>query len=209
MSEITSVEELRVIYREPRGGPIDKEHPSITDHDRSFIAHSPIVLIGSADADGRCDVSPKGGPPGFVRVLDDGTVAIPDLSGNNRLDSIQNVVANPHLGLLFMIPGLDETLRVNGRAALSTDQDVLDACTVNGARPKVAITVEPEQVYIHCAKALRRGSVWQPEAWPDRSDMPTIACMFRDLVAPNLEVEVIEAALEDSYEKTLWKPGGE
>ena len=209
MSEITSVEELRAIYREPRGGPIDKEHPSITDHDRSFIAHSPFVVIGSADADGRCDVSPKGGPPGFVRVLDDGTVAIPDLSGNNRLDSIQNVVANPNLGLLFMIPGLDETLRVNGRASLSTDPDVLDACTVNGARPKVAITVEPEAVYIHCAKALRRGSVWQPEEWPDRSDMPTIACMFRDLVAPTLEVEVIEAALEDSYEKTLWKSGGE
>lgn len=208
MSEITSLEELRAIYRTPRGGPIDKEHPSITDHDRSFIAHSPFVVISSADADGRCDASPKGGPPGFVRVLDDGRVAIPDLSGNNRLDSIQNVVDNPHLGLLFMIPGLDETLRVNGRAALSTDPAVLDACTVNGARPKVAITVVPAQVYIHCAKALRRGAVWQPEQWPDISDMPSIACMFRDLVAPTLDVEVIEAALEDSYEKTLWQTGG-
>ena len=209
MSEITSVEERRAIYRAPRGGPIDKEHPSITEHDRSFIAHSPFVTIGTADAEGRCDVSPKGGPPGFVTVLADGRVAIPDLSGNNRLDSIQNIVANPHVGLLFMIPGLDETLRVNGSASLSTDPEVLDACTVNGARPKVAITVEPDAVYIHCAKALRRGAVWQPEQWPDRSDMPTIACMFRDLVAPNLEVEVIEAALEDSYEKTLWRSGGE
>src|SRR4051812_16906221 len=184
MTDITSVADLREIYREPRGGPLDKEHPSITDHDRSFIAHAPFVVISTADAEGRCDGSPKGGPPGFVTVLDDGTVAIPDLSGNNRLDSIQNIVHNPGIALLFMIPGIDETLRVNGTASLSTDPAVLDACVVKGARPKVAILVEPDAVYIHCAKALRRGSVWQPEAWPDTADMPTIACMFRDLIAP-------------------------
>src|SRR4051812_42835770 len=191
MTDITSVADLREIYREPRGGPLDKEHPSITDHDRSFIAHAPFVVISTADAEGRCDVSPKGGPPGFVAVLDDGTVAIPDLSGNNRLDSIENVVANPHVGLLFLIPGIDETMRLNGRAWLSTDPGVLAAATVNGAVPKVAICVAAEQVYIHCAKALRRGSVWQAEAWPDTSAMPTIACMLRDQVAPGVDVDVI------------------
>jgi PPOX class probable FMN-dependent enzyme len=208
MTDLTTSTELREIYRLPQGGAVDKEHPSINEHDRAFIAHAPFVIIGTSDAEGRQDVSPKGGPPGFVAVLDDGTVAIPDLSGNNRLDSIENLVDNPRIGLLFMIPGLDETLRVNGTARLSTDPAVLTAATVNSVVPKVAICVAAEQVYIHCAKALRRGSVWQPEAWPDRSDMPTIACMFRDLVAPKLDVEVIEHALEDSYQKTLWQTGG-
>jgi PPOX class probable FMN-dependent enzyme len=208
VDEICTVEELRTIYRMPRGGPVDKEHPSITEHDRSFIAHAPFVVISSADADGRCDGSPKGGPPGFVTVLDDGTVAIPDLSGNNRLDSIENIVANPYVGLLFMIPGIEETLRVNGPARLSTDPAVLDACTTHGARPKLAIVVEPEAVYLHCGKALRRSSLWEQAGWPDTSAMPTIACMFRDLVAPTLEPAVIEAALEQDYVTTLWEPGG-
>jgi PPOX class probable FMN-dependent enzyme len=197
-----------MIYRTPKGPPLDKEHPSITEHDRSFIAHAPFVVIGTSDAEGRQDVSPKGGPPGFVAVLPDGTLAIPDLAGNNRLDSLQNLVAHGRVGLLFLIPGIDETLRVNGAARLSTDAAVLDACTTNGARPKVAIVVEPDAVYIHCAKALRRGAVWQPDEWPDTSDMPSVACMLRDQVAPTVEVDVVAAALEDSYEKTLWTTGG-
>ena len=207
-TEICTVEDLRAIYRRPAGGAVKKEHPAVTDHDRAFIAHATLLMIGSSDADGRGDVSPKGGPPGFVTVLDDGRVAIPDLSGNNRLDSLQNVLANPQLGLLFLIPGVDETLRLNGRAHLSTDPDVLAAAAVAGVVPKVAIVVEPDEVYIHCAKAIRRGSVWNPDEWPDTSDMPKIARMIRDQVAPDLEVEVIEDALEDSYEKTLWETGG-
>lgn len=205
MPDITTTNDLRAIYRSPKGPPLEKEHPSITEHDRAFIAHSPFVVIGTADGDGRCDVSPKGGPPGFVAVLDDGSVAIPDLSGNNRLDSIQNVLGNSRLGLLFLIPGIVETLRVNGRARISTDPATLDACTTHGARPKVAIVVEPDEVYIHCGKALRRSSLWEQPEWPDTSDMPTVACMLRDQVAPALEVEVIEQALEDDYEKTLWQ----
>jgi PPOX class probable FMN-dependent enzyme len=205
MSDISTVEALREIYRMPRGGAVDKEHPAINDNDRAFIAHASLLMISSTDADGRCDVSPKGGTPGFVTVLDDGTIAIPDLSGNNRLDSIQNLIANPGIGLLFLIPGIDETLRVNGRARLSTDPDVLAAAAVGTAVPKVAIVVEPDEVYIHCAKALRRGSVWQPAGWPDTSDMPSIACMLRDQVAPELEVQVIQDALEQDYETTLWQ----
>ena len=205
MGEITSVDELRTIYRRPKGPPLDKEHPAITDHDRAFIAHAPFVVIGTADADGRCDVSPKGGPPGFVATLPDGTVAVPDLSGNNRLDSMENLLDNGRVGLLFLIPGIEETLRVNGTATLSTAADVLDACTVNGARPRVAIVVEPDEVYIHCGKALRRSSLWERTGWPDTSGMPTVACMLRDQVAPTAEVEVIEQALEDGYERTLWQ----
>jgi uncharacterized protein len=203
--EICTVDELRAIYRMPGGGAVAKEHATITANDRSFIAHAPFVMIATSDDTGRCDVSPKGGPPGFVSVLEDGRVAIPDLSGNNRLDSMQNVLANPGVGLLFLIPGIDETLRVNGRAQLSRDPAVLAACAVGDAVPKVAITVDVDEVYIHCAKALRRGAVWQPDAWPDTSDMPTIAKMLRDEVVPDVDVEVVERALEDDYQKTLWQ----
>ena len=205
MSEISTIEQLRTLYREPRGGPVDKEHPTLTDGDRAFIAHSPFVVISSADDEGRCDASPKGGPPGFVAVLGDGRVAIPDLAGNNRLDSMQNVLDNAGIGLLFLIPGLEETLRVNGRASLSTDPVVLAACAIGTAVPKVAITVVVDAVYLHCGKALRRGGLWEPSTWPDTSDMPTPACMLRDLVAPQLEVQVVADALEADYQKTLWQ----
>ena len=205
LDEICTVEELRAIYRTPRGGPIDKQHDRITDHDRAFIAHSPFVVVATADAGGQCDVSPKGGTPGFVTVLDDRTLGIPDLAGNNRLDSMQNIVANPGIGLLFMIPGLDETLRVNGSARLVTDATVRQTSAVGDAVPKVVFAVDVAEVFLHCAKALRRGAIWKPEQWPDTSDMPSVATMLRDLVAPDVEVEVVEQALEESYEKTLWQ----
>jgi PPOX class probable FMN-dependent enzyme len=208
MDDITTTEELRSIYRTPGRAALDKQHDSITDHDRAFIAHSPFVIMSTSDARGGCDVSPKGGPPGFVTVLDDGTVVLPDLSGNNRLDSLENLLDNDGIALLFLIPGVDETLRVNGRARLSTDARVLAAAAVGDVVPKVAIAVDVEEAFIHCAKALRRGSVWDPAAWPDTSAMPSVACMLRDQVAPQLDVEVIEAALEDSYAKTLWQSGG-
>ncbi|HVM55642.1 MAG TPA: pyridoxamine 5'-phosphate oxidase family protein [Acidimicrobiales bacterium] len=208
MSEITTTDELRAIYRPPGAPALRKQHAAIDDHDRAFIAHAPFVIVATSDTAGRCDVSPKGGPPGFVTVLDDGTVVIPDLAGNNRLDSLQNLLDNAGIGLLFLIPGIDETLRVNGRARLSTDPTVLATSAVGGVVPKVAIAVDVEEAYIHCAKALRRGSVWQAEQWPDTSDMPSVACMLRDQVAPEVEVEVIAQALEDGYERTMWQTGG-
>jgi PPOX class probable FMN-dependent enzyme len=208
MNEITTTDELRTIYRKPASPALDKQHDAINEHDRAYIAHSPFVIVSTSDSSGGCDVSPKGGPPGFVAVLDDGTVVIPDLSGNNRLDSMQNVLDNSGIALLFLVPGIDETLRVNGRARLSTDPDVLQAAAVGDVVPKVAIAVDVEEAFIHCAKALRRGSVWQHEAWPDTGDMPTVACMLRDQVAPTVDVEVIAAALESSYAATLWESGG-
>lgn len=205
MDEICTVDDLRAIYRRPRGGPVDKQHATLTEHDRAFIAHATFVVIATADAEGRCDASPKGGTPGFVTVLDERTLGIPDLAGNNRLDSMQNLVANPGIGLLLMIPGLEETLRVNGTARLSTDPAVRADCAVNGAVPKVVFAVDVEEVYLHCGKALRRSALWKRDEWPDTSDMPSVPRMFRDLVAPELEVEVIEQALESDYEKTLWQ----
>lgn len=207
MGEITTTDELRTVYRKPAGGALAKQHPSIDDHDRRFIAHSPFVVISTADAAGGCDVSPKGGPPGFVTVLDDGTVVIPDLAGNNRLDTMENLLDNAGIGLLFLIPGIDETLRVNGRARLSTDAEVLAASAVDGVVPRVAIAVDVDEVFLHCGKALRRSGLWRPERWGDTTGL-SVMTMIRDQAAPGVDVEVVEQALEDSYTTTLWEPGG-
>ncbi len=167
------------------------------------------MLIASGDASGDKDVSPKGGRPGFVRTLDETRLAIPDLAGNNRLDSIRNLIESPGVGLLFCIPGLDETLRVNGQATVTTDPDVLDACTDDDLVPNVAIGVDVEQVFIHCAKALRRSDLWHRDRWPDLSDLPTVACMLRDHYdLPDLDLDAVERRLEHSYATTTWKVGG-
>lgn len=203
-------DELRTVYREPSPGAVRKQISSIDANCRAYIEHSPFVVIATADAVGNCDASPKGGPPGFVKVLDESRLAIPDLSGNNRLDSITNIVESPGIALLFMIPGLDETLRVNGRAFATREESVLDTCTLGELRPRVAIGVEVADAYIHCAKALKRGAVWRVDEWPDRSDMPTIACMLREhSKALGRSEQEIQAGLDESYRTTLWKPGGE
>lgn len=205
---VETVDGLREIYRRPSDVARRKQLDRLDGNCRSFIAHSPFVVVGTSDDEGNCDVSPKGGPPGFVTVLSEHALAIPDLSGNNRLDSFQNLVANPGIGLLFLIPGVDETLRVNGRASISTDPDVLALSAVGGRVPKVAVHVEVQEAYIHCAKALRRGSVWQAEQWPDTTDMPTVACMLRDHTGLEASAEDVGAYLEDSYRRTLWEVGG-
>ena len=202
---LTSQPELREVYRAPSELSLRKEVDHLDGNCRAFIAHSPFVVLSTAAADGRCDASPKGGPAGFVTVLDDHHLAVPDLTGNNRLDSLSNLVENPFVALLFLIPGLDETLRVNGRATVTTDEAVLDRCRVHDRRPRAAIGVEVETAYIHCAKALKRGDVWQPEQWPDLSDLPAPSCMLSDHIAePDLTPDVVEAALQDSYTTRLW-----
>lgn len=206
---ITSEAELRELYRLP-GNTVDKVLPQLDQHARAFIDAAPFVLVGTSSPDGTADVSPKGGPPGFVVVLDDQRLVIPDLAGNNLLDSITNIVAGSGIGLLFLVPGVDETLRVNGLACLTTDPAVLDACAVKDRRPKAAIGVTVTQQYMHCAKAFRRSELWQPQTWPDRSTLPTLGCIIRDQIPALQEVpaEAIDESLEDSYAKTLWEPGG-
>lgn len=207
---VTTVEELRTLYRQPSSGALRKQISAIDANCASFVEHSPFVLVGTSAPDGSCDVSPRGGPAGFVRVLDSHRLAIPDLAGNNRLDSLTNLVANPRIALLFLVPGLDETLRVNGRGWVVRDPAVLDACEVEGKRPRVVVGVEVTEAYIHCAKAFRRAAVWQPDGWPDRSDMPTIACMLKDhLGDESLTESGISAAMEQGYEKTMWEIGAD
>jgi hypothetical protein len=206
---VQSEDGLRQIYRPPGAPARAKQLDRLDEHCRTFIAHSPFVVVGTADGSGGCDVSPKGGPPGFVRVLSDRTLAIGDLSGNNRLDSMQNLVANPGIGLIFLIPGIDETLRVNGRAAITTDSAVLEAAGFAGIVVRVAMVVEVAEAYIHCAKALRRADLWQPDRWPDTSDLPSAACMLRDHIRIEAPVEAVDDFLEAGYRERMWTPGGD
>jgi PPOX class probable FMN-dependent enzyme len=207
---IASESELREMYRMPADGTRQKVLGSLDPHARAFIDSSPFVLVGTSSPDGTADVSPKGGPAGFVVVLDDQHIAIPDLSGNNLLDSITNIVNGSGIGLLFLVPGVDETLRVNGHACLTTDPSVLDACAVKDRRPKAAIGVTVVQQYMHCAKAFRRSELWSADTWPDRAALPSLGCILRDQIAmiSEMSVESIDANLEKEYAKTLWEPGG-
>lgn len=207
---ITTEVGLREIYRTPGPKGRDKVLGQIDRHARSFIAASPFVLIGTSSTDGTGDVSPKGGPPGFVVVLDDQRLAIADLAGNNLLDSITNIVQGSGIGLLFLVPGVDETLRVNGNACITTEPAVLDACAVKDRRPKTAIGVTVTQQYMHCAKAFRRSELWHPETWPDRAALPSLACILRDQIGfvPELTLEDLDKDIEAVYAETLWEPGG-
>jgi hypothetical protein len=206
---ITTEEELRTHYRQPAETTERKRIDRLDANCRAFIELSPFVLLGTRADDGTADVSPKGGPPGFVAVLDDHHLAVGDLAGNNLLDTLGNLLTDPAIGLLFLIPGQDETLRVNGQACLSRDEAVLAACEVRDKRPKAAIGVRVHEAFIHCAKAFRRGSVWHPDAWPDRSRLPSAACMLRDHIGlHDVEASVIDDVLEAGYAASMWEPGG-
>ena len=205
---IGSVDDLRAIYRQPGRGAVDKVTDHLDEHCARFLARSPFFVLSTAGADGACDGSPKGGPPGFAAVLDDHHLAWGDLAGNNRLDSFQNLVANDRVALLFLIPGLDETLRVNGRAELRTDPDLCERFAVDGKPVRVVVVVQAEEVYLHCGKALRRSALWSPESWPAPDTVPSIGCMVRDQMAAEVAPEAIEAGLEADYAATLWEPGG-
>ena len=208
-NSVASVDGLRDIYAEPRQTSLDKEVDHLDPHCRDFIAHSPFLTLATATADGsRLDVSPKGGPAGFVHVIDDHRLAIPDMAGNNRLDSLRNIVEGGRVALLFMVPGIGETMRVNGSAAVSTDPDILDAALIAGKRPNACIVVNVETAFIHCAKALKRSGLWDHDQWPDTTDMATPACMLRDHIGLEMTVEQSQARLDESYATTTWEVGG-
>ena len=199
---ISSLEALRELYREPSELVRRKKIGRLDNGCRAVIEAAPLVLVATSRPDGGCEVSPRGGPPGFVQVLDEQRLAIPDLSGNNLVDSISNIVLNAHVGLLFVLPGRDETLRVNGRAWLTTDDDVLDGFSAELRRPKAAIGVEVVDAFVHCAKSFRRGQVWQPESWA-----PDVAPSAAELLTCHIELEVtpdqLAANLEQGYARDL------
>jgi PPOX class probable FMN-dependent enzyme len=171
-SIVSSLDELAELYRAPGRIAASKKTSLLDDASRGIVARSPFVLIGTDGADGGLDVSPRGGPPGFVRVLDRRHLAIPDLNGNNLIDSLRAVVATGRAALLVVIPGKDETLRVNGAAWLTTDAEVLDLWAGELRRPTTAIVIRADEVFMHCAKAFRRGRVWDPSSWDELADAP-------------------------------------
>lgn len=168
-------EALRALYDDPMPLALRKDIGVLDDMCRRLIAASPMLFLATAGADGRCDVSPRGGPPGFVAVLDDRHLAIPDATGNRRLDSLENIVATGRAALIFLIPGRDTTLRVNGTARVSARADLLERLTPVGKAPRAAIVVRAEEVYGHCAKAFVRSALWDPATWPDPAGLPTPA----------------------------------
>jgi len=166
---IASLEALRSLYVAPKERAVKKQIARLDVHCRRFIALAPFVVMASRDASGRTDASPRGGAPGFVKVPDETTLLIPDAPGNNRLDSLENILATRQVGLLFMIPGVDETLRGNGEAQLSDAEADIDLCTDGRRRPKLVIRVAAREAYLHCAKALMRAKLWSAESQIDRS----------------------------------------
>lgn len=177
---ITKEAELREIFGWPSERALNKQIDRLDHHCRAIIAKSPFLLLGTSDATGRCDVSPKGDYPGFVRVLDDRTVAIPDLPGNNRLDTLTNMLNNPQVGLIFMIPGMNETLRINGKVRLIRDPALLESMAYQGKLPKLAIVVDVQEVFTHCPKAFLRSKLWSEDYRIDRSELPSFAEILRD-----------------------------
>jgi PPOX class probable FMN-dependent enzyme len=197
--------DLRERFRPPAGLAVAKEIDRLDHHCRAVIGRSPFVLVGTRNPDGTADVSPKGGPPGFVHVLDDTTLAMGELPGNNRLDSFRNVVADGAVGLLFLVPGVGETLRVNGRGLVVADEEVLAVTAIDGRRPKVALVVEVREAFVHCAKAVRRAGLWEPTSWPDVSDLSTV-CMFADHAGLPADSPVRDPALlERAYQASMWE----
>ncbi|WP_229074836.1 MSMEG_1061 family FMN-dependent PPOX-type flavoprotein [Actinoplanes sp. DH11] len=190
---------LRQVYDMPNAAAVRKQMTELTEQTRQLIACSSLVLIASVDAAGNCDVSPRGGPAGFVSVLDARTVAIPDATGNKRLDTLQNVIATGRAGLMFVIPGRTTTLRLNGRACVSTRPELLSQLTAVGKPPASALVVGIEEVYPHCPKALLRGGVWKPEQWLPADAQPTSAeVTLAQLRMPDLTIAQIEQTEADA-----------
>ncbi|MCE2690607.1 MAG: pyridoxamine 5'-phosphate oxidase family protein [Rubrivivax sp.] len=172
--------DLRALYPAPKERALRKELTRLDPHCRRFIGLSPFVVLASAGADGALDASPRGGTPGFVKAPAEHTPLIPDAPGNHRLDTLENIVATGRLGLLFMIPGVDETLRVNGTAELSTDPVLIEQVADERRHPVVVIQVQVEQAYLHCAKAFMRSRLWSLEAQVERSALPTMGRMISE-----------------------------
>lgn len=209
-SAVTSEDELRGNYGEPMDIALMKQLGKLDEHCKNFISRSPFLCIGTSAADGKADVSPRGDPPGFVQVIDDNTIFIPDRPGNNRLDTMSNIVANPNVGLLFLIPGFEDALRVNGKATLVKDKKILERCAVNRKVPAMGIMVEINEAYLHCAKAVRRSKLWNAESQQNRKEMPTLAQMILEQVAtpekqPTKEdIEEGDEFIEDNYKTGLY-----
>lgn len=198
LTTIRDEEELRRLLGEPSDLVRAKVGDRLNDLTRQFVDRSPFVLLATSAPDGTCDVSPRGDPPGFVRVLDEQTLLLPERPGNRLADSLRNILGNPKVGLLFVVPGVGDTLRVNGRAALVTDEDLLASSAVEGKVPKLGILVDVEEVFTHCSKAFLRSQLWDPSRFVERSELPSSGEIHRRR-DPSFDAEAYDAERAERY----------
>ncbi len=202
---LTSEADLREHYLMPGAGPLDKQLDHIDKHCASFIALSPFVCIGTSREGALPDVSPRGGEPGFMKVQDSKTLLMPDWPGNNRLDTLTNVVSSGSVGLLFFIPGINDMLRVNGRAEVSVEPGLIGQFEMRGRNPRSVLVVHVEEAYLHCTKALVRSALWDADKQVERSVLPSTGTMYRDQMAlDQVAPEVIDGALKENEEQELY-----
>ena len=204
-SDVVETEaQLRDILGHPAERNVQKVIPVLDEHCRAFIERSPFLLLASSRPDGYVDVSPKGDPPGFVDVLDERTLTIPDRVGNRRADSLSNIIRDSRVGLVFMIPGKRETLRVRGRATIVRDEWLRQRMTMRGKTPDLALAVTVDEAYMHCAKCVIRSDLWNPDAWPDTAGMSSLARVLMDHAELTCTLEEFQDVIEDSYGNGLY-----
>jgi len=202
-TEVSTEAGLRELLGDPTPRVAAKDRPSLDDYDRQWLAHSPFCLVATSSVDGTCDVSPKGDPPGFTLVIDDTTIAIPERPGNRRADGFHNILSNPHIGLIYLVPGRTDTLRINGKATLVRDAPFFDQLTVKGHRPVLAVVVQIEQIFYHCSKAFLRSDLWQPSSW-NPSALPSRAEISHRLERPDEALAELERYYGPQYAEGLY-----
>jgi uncharacterized protein len=204
-SVVRSEAELRELMGAPIAPPVvEKTLSSLDRHCLAFIGRAPFVLLASTDAEGRMDISPKGDAPGFVQVLDNETLVIPERPGNQRFDTFRNLFESPRIGLIFLVPGKRETLRISGTAEVVRDRELLETMAANGKTPALAIAVHVEEAFFHCAKCIIRSHLWQPELWPSIEGLPTLAETMKDAASLPMPVEVLEGIIKEDEENRLY-----
>lgn len=199
---LTTLEELEALYGQPHERSVRKEIRYVNETYRQFIERSPFVVLATAGPEG-LDCSPRGDAPGFVRIVDERTLAMPDRIGNNRVDSLRNILAQPHVGLLFIVPGVGETLRVNGRARISVDEALLESFAVEGKRPRTVVMIDVDAVYFHCSRALVRSKLWDAAQHVDRSLLPSAGEMLRS-VSEDFDAVAYDRELPERLKKSLY-----
>lgn len=201
--EITTVDDLREIVGQPNEAVAKKVMPRLSEAQMDWLSHSPLGFVATMDADGNVDVSPKGDPPGFVHIVDDSTIAIPERPGNKRVDGYLNVLQRPRVGTLFLIPGRGDTLRINGAARILADADYFDDMAIKGKRPILALEIDIEEVFFHCAKAFLRSDAWDPQTW-DPSAVPSVAELAK-AIKKDMSMDELEKYYgEDNMRKILY-----
>ena len=198
---VNNYSELRELYKPPAPRAVQKVLDHLDAHCRNFIALSPLCVLSSAGANGQADASPRGDPPGFVQVLDEKTLLLPDRPGNNQVDSLQNIVQNPGVGLLFFVPGMNETLRVKGKAEIVRDEEVLEPMKMQRRAPPSGLRITVEEAFLHCGRALIRSRIWDPEVKIDRSEYPTYGEVLADQIAGADAKEIDESEEEANRER--------